>query len=146
MPPHTTGRAAPPAVPGTGAAVWNRPACASGYDRRVGEHRLVYSTDGGDLRERDRERRAQRPGRRGPQTPDDGVVRVFREKGGRGGKVVTVVRGLPGDLAAVARDLKRHCGSGGAVKDGAVEIQGDHRAKVVARLEAQGHRVKAAGG
>jgi translation initiation factor 1 len=74
------------------------------------------------------------------------VVRVFREKGGRGGKVVTVVRGLSGDLAAVARDLKRQCGSGGAVRDGAVEIQGDHRDKVVARLEAQGHRVKIAGG
>ncbi len=72
--------------------------------------------------------------------------RVFREKGGRGGKVVTVVRGLPGDLAEVARDLKRHCGSGGAVKADAVEIQGDHRDKVVARLQAQGHRVKAAGG
>lgn len=105
----------------------------------------MYSTDGGDLR--DRERRARpRPERRGPPIPEDGVVRVFREKGGRGGKVVTVVRGLPGDLAAVARDLKRHCGAGGAVKDGAVEIQGDHRDKVVARLEAQGHRVKPAGG
>lgn len=78
--------------------------------------------------------------------PDDGVVRVFREKGGRGGKTVTVVRGLPGDLAAAATDLKRHCGSGGSVKNGAIEIQGDHREKVIARLQAAGHRVKAAGG
>ena len=75
------------------------------------------------------------------------MVRVFREKGGRGGKVVTVVRGLPaGDLSAVAADLKRRCGSGGAVKAGAVEIQGDHREKVAARLEAGGYRVKLAGG
>ena len=47
---------------------------------------------------------------------------------------------------AVASDLKRQCGSGGSAKDGVVEIQGDHRAKVVARLESQGYRVKLAGG
>ena len=73
-------------------------------------------------------------------------MRIFREKGGRGGKVVTVVRGLDGDLAAVASDLKRHCGSGGAVKGDAIEIQGDHREKVAARLRAAGHRVKLGGG
>ena len=60
-------------------------------------------------------------------------MRVFREKGGRGGKIVTVVRGIAADEApAVASDLKRFCGSGGAVKDGVVEIQGDHRQKVAA--------------
>jgi translation initiation factor 1 len=107
--------------------------------------RLVYSTGDGDRRDRGRKRPAEQP--RGPQLPNDGVVRVFREKGGRGGKTVTVVRGLPGgDLAAVASDLKRHCGSGGAVKDGAVELQGDHREKAAARLESQGYRVKLAGG
>jgi len=73
-------------------------------------------------------------------------VRVFREKAGRGGKVVTIVRGLDGDLAAVASDLKRHCGAGGSVKGDAVEIQGDHREKVAARLRASGHTVKLAGG
>ncbi len=79
--------------------------------------------------------------------PDDGVVRVFREKGGRGGKTVTVVRGLPvAELEAVASDLKRFCGSGGSVKSGAVELQGDHREKIAARLTAQGRRVKLAGG
>jgi translation initiation factor 1 len=84
---------------------------------------------------------------RGPQLPDDGVVRLFREKGGRGGKTVTVVRGLArGELSEVAADLKRLCGAGGAVKDGAVVLQGDHRDKVAARLESQGHRVKLAGG
>ena len=107
--------------------------------------RLVYSTDGGDRR-----RDEPKPGKseRGrPDLPADGVVRIFREKGGRGGKTVTVVRGLPaGDTAAVATDLKRLCGAGGAVKDGAVELQGDHREKVAARLEARGYRVKLAGG
>jgi translation initiation factor 1 len=108
----------------------------------MGNSRLVYSTGDGDRRKR---RDELEP--RGPQLPSDGVVRVFREKGGRGGKVVTVVRGLPGgDLKAVASDLKKLCGSGGAVKADAVEIQGDHREKVAARLEAQGRRVKLAGG
>ena len=105
--------------------------------------RLVYSTDGGDRRRRREEPKQQS----GPQLPNDGVVRVFREKGGRGGKVVSVVRGLPaGDLKAVATDLKRACGTGGAVKDGAVEIQGDHREKIAARLRDAGYTVKLAGG
>jgi translation initiation factor 1 len=107
--------------------------------------RLVYSTDGGDRRRRDEKPKQQQSS--GPQLPNDGVVRVFREKGGRGGKVVTVVRGLPGgDLKSVAGELKRACGTGGAVKDGAVEIQGDHREKVAERLRAAGYQVKLAGG
>jgi translation initiation factor 1 len=102
----------------------------------------VYSTADGDLR-----RSADRGGRQPPTPPTDGVVRVSREVSGRRGKTVTVVRGLPArDLAAIASDLKRLCGSGGSAKDGVVEIQGDHRPKVVARLEAQGYRVKLAGG
>ena len=106
--------------------------------------RLVYSTDDGDRRDDDpREKRTAH----GPQLPNDGVVRVFREKGGRRGKTVTVVRGLTAaDAPTVASDLKRHCGTGGAVKDGAVEIQGDHREKIAARLETQGFQVKLAGG
>ena len=107
--------------------------------------RLVYSTEGGDRRKATGERRPD--ARSGPQLPADGVVRIFREKGGRGGKTMTVVRGLPpADLAPVASELKRHLGSGGAVKDGAVELQGDHREKVAARLESKGYRVKLAGG
>ena len=110
----------------------------------MAESTRVYSTGDGDLRrtaERDARRRAA------PSTPSDGIIRVSRETSGRRGKTVTVVRGLqPGELQAVAGDLKRLCGSGGAAKDGVVEIQGDHRAKVVARLESQGYRVKLAGG
>lgn len=79
--------------------------------------------------------------------PNDGVVRVFRDKSGRRGKTVTVVHGLPrADLASVAAELKRLCGAGGAVKEGTVEIQGDHRDKVVTRLRAQGYTTKLAGG
>ena len=110
----------------------------------MGESRRVYSTSDGDLR------RASEPktrGRPAESVPNDGVVRVSRETSGRRGKTVTVVRGIPPrELDAVAGDLKRRCGSGGSAKDGVVEIQGDHRPKVVARLEAQGYRVKLAGG
>src|SRR3954470_23896108 len=121
------------------------PAPRRGYDRNVSNSRLVYSTDGGDHRRE--EAKPRRPGRDRQELPSDGVVRIFREKGGRGGKTVTVVRGLPaGDTAVVAADLKRLCGAGGAVKDGAVELQGDHREKVAARLESRGYRVKLAGG
>lgn len=79
----------------------------------------------------------------------DGIVRVLRESKGRGGKTVTVVRGAPGDAAAVAQlgqQLKAACGSGGTVKDGQIEIQGDHVDKVLAVLLAQGMKAKRAGG
>jgi translation initiation factor 1 len=114
----------------------------------MSNHRLVYSTDGGDRRgDEGRTRGAGgTKARRGPSLPRDGVVRVFREKAGRGGRTVTVIRGLDADLAEVASDLKRHCGTGGSVKGDAVEIQGDHRDKIVARLQASGYRAKAAGG
>jgi translation initiation factor 1 len=76
-------------------------------------------------------------------------VRVSRETGGRNGKTVTVVRGLPLDAAAladIAKTLKAACGAGGSIKDGTIEIQGDHRDTVVSRLEQAGWRVKRAGG
>lgn len=78
--------------------------------------------------------------------PRDGIVRVSRSSSGRRGKTVTIVTGLPpGELAATASELKRLCGSGGAVKDGTVEIQGDHRERIVAALSER-HTVKRAGG
>ena len=77
----------------------------------------------------------------------DGVVRVRREV--RNGKTATVVLGLPlraDELAEFAKKLKQGCGSGGTAKDGAIEIQGDHRERVVAVLKAAGYTVKLAGG
>lgn len=76
----------------------------------------------------------------------DGIVRVLRETKGRGGKAVTVVRGAPGDLVKLGQDLKAACGSGGTVKDGIIEVQGDHVEKVMALLQQRGHKVKRAGG
>ncbi len=79
--------------------------------------------------------------------PGDGIVRVPRDRRYRGGKVVTVVAGLPaGALAQVAAELKRQCGSGGTVKANVVEIQGDHRERVAAALRQWGYTVKLAGG
>lgn len=80
----------------------------------------------------------------------DGVVRVSRETKGRGGKAVTLVKGVAlgaEALTALGKQLKAACGSGGTVKDGVIEIQGDHVERVVAALKAQGHtHVKRAGG
>jgi translation initiation factor 1 len=74
---------------------------------------------------------------------------VRLERQGRGGKVVTVVEGLPGHPAAieeVARALKARCGAGGTVKGRIVEVQGDHRDRVVALLVSLGHDARRAGG
>ncbi|MDN3523129.1 translation initiation factor Sui1 [Halomonas ramblicola] len=79
----------------------------------------------------------------------DGIVRIRRETSGRKGKGVTTVSGVPlpaDELKALAKALKKRCGTGGAVKDGVIEIQGDHRESLKAELEARGYRVKLAGG
>jgi len=111
----------------------------------VSNSRLVYSTDGGGVAITDEGPRSSR--KSGSGTPNDGVVRIFRERGGRGGKIVTVVRGLPGcGLVELAGDLKRLCGAGGTVKDGVIEIQGDQREKVAEYLREHGHATKLAGG
>ena len=79
----------------------------------------------------------------------DGIVRVRRETKGRGGKTVTVVAGVPLDAAgirALAGELRRRCGTGGTVKEGEIEIQGDHADLLVAELSGRGFTVKRAGG
>ncbi len=79
----------------------------------------------------------------------DGVARVSLETKGRKGKGVTLISGLPvsgEDLTELARRLKQRCGSGGTVKDGVIEIQGDHRQTVAEALAKEGYRLKRAGG
>ena len=79
----------------------------------------------------------------------DGVVRIFLDKKGRAGKVVSLITGLPGsdeDLKILAAELKRRCGTGGTLKDGVIEIQGDHRDALIAALQSKGIRAKKAGG
>ena len=79
----------------------------------------------------------------------DGNVKVARESKGRGGKTVTLVRGLALDavaLAALGKQLRSACGSGGTVKDGVIEIQGDHCDLVIENLKKLGHNPKRTGG
>lgn len=76
-------------------------------------------------------------------------VRVGREVAGRSGKGVSVVSGLPlatADLEALASRLKKLCGAGGAVRNGVIEIQGEHRDRLVAELRKLGYDAKRAGG
>lgn len=113
--------------------------------------RLVYSTDKGRTCPRCRQAQADCRCQSADATrvTGDGAVRVSRDSKGRGGKTVTLVRGLPladAELAVLARQLRSTCGSGGTVKDGVIEIQGDHRDRVLALLVAQGYKAKAAGG
>jgi translation initiation factor 1 len=80
---------------------------------------------------------------------DDGIVRVCRETKGRRGKSVTLIKGVPltqTDLKKIAKELKSRCGSGGTVKEGVIEIQGDHRETILAELKMKGWTVKISGG
>ena len=79
----------------------------------------------------------------------DGNVRVGRETKGRKGKGVTIITGVPlggAELQALATHLKKKCGSGGTLKDGVIEVQGDHRDLVVEELQKRGWSVKRSGG
>ena len=111
---------------------------------------LVYSTEFGRLCPQ-----CHRPlkecvcGQHRPQSVGDGIVRLHRVTKGRGGKAVTLVRGvsLPGkELNALARELKQKCGVGGALKGDVIEVQGDQRAVIKTELEKRGYTVKIAGG
>ncbi len=75
-----------------------------------------------------------------------GTVYLRRESKGRGGKTVTVVTGLTGNLKQWKKDLQKLCGSGGTVKAETIEIQGDHRRKIAEYLNAKGIKSKMAGG
>jgi translation initiation factor 1 len=104
--------------------------------------RIVYSTTDGDLR------KARDPGLK-ERRADGNRVKVRREVAGRRGKAATTISGVPVDDAALkqlAGRLKKRCGVGGSVKDGVIEIQGDHRELVVEMLRAEGFDPVLAGG
>ena len=106
---------------------------------------LVYSTDAGRMCPNCRQPVSICTCKKSAVPQGDGVVRVSRETKGRGGKSVTLVKGLALDalsLEAIGKQLRAACGSGGTVKDGVVEIQGDHCALVMEVLKKQGHNVK----
>ena len=104
--------------------------------------KVVWSSDDGDLR------KARDPGLKARREAG-GRVKVKRETSGRRGKAVTAVYDVPLDdagLKELAGRLKKRCGVGGSVKDGVVELQGDHRDVVVEVLRADGYDVVLAGG
>ena len=122
------------------------------------ESRLVYSTETGRMCTdcgkpaakctcRKKKKKSERP------TPNldkgDGVVRIQRETKGRKGKTITAVHGVPlpeAELKDFAKHLKNRCGAGGTVKDGVIEIQGDHRDFLLEEIRERGYTVKLAGG
>ncbi len=108
--------------------------------KSFGDLDIVYSTDQGRAR----------PEKKNSVVPKgDGIVRVGRETKGRKGKGMTIVSGVPlhpEGLRDLAKQLKQKCGTGGTVKGGVIEIQGDHRDLLVVELQAMGHTVKRAGG
>jgi translation initiation factor 1 len=117
--------------------------------------RLVYSTDGGRVDTCPtcglpyKKCRCEISTQQAPTKKSDGIVRVMRDRKHRGGKTVTVIDGVMGseaELTALAQQLKKLCGSGGTVKDGNIEIQGDHCDKIQAKLTSLGYKVKRAGG
>jgi translation initiation factor 1 len=106
--------------------------------------RVVYSTSDGDLRKA----RQPDPGVAGAPGAR-GRVKVRRETSGRRGKTVTTVANVPVDddgLRALAGRLKKRCGVGGSIKDGTIELQGDHRDVVMVVLQAEGFDAVLAGG
>ena len=110
---------------------------------------LVFSTEQGRMCPECRNPVSDCNCRQALRPEGDGVVRVSRETKGRKGKGVTLVTGIPMDekeLKAYAKVLKAKCGTGGTVKDGVVEIQGDQRDLLVPLLEQNGWVVKRAGG
>lgn len=103
--------------------------------------KLVYSTDKGRIKDDQKKKETIPQG--------DGIVRLHKESKGRGGKGVTLIKGIPlgaDELKKLSKELKQLCGTGGTVKDGVIEIQGEQREKLKPALEAKGYTVKIAGG
>lgn len=103
---------------------------------------IVYSTD--PEPEQPRKKKSKRP-----TPPGSQVAELRRERKGRGGKTVTTITGLrlpSAELKQLAKQLKRACGAGGAIKNGVIEIQGDHRDKIAVLLQDKGVKTKFVGG
>jgi translation initiation factor 1 len=106
----------------------------------MSNNNLVYSTDVGRIKPQVQTK---------PSPKSDGIVRIRRETKGRNGKGVTTISGLSmtdAEFKTLCTSLKKLCGTGGSIKDGIIEIQGDNRDKIKLVLEKLGHNVKLAGG
>jgi len=114
-------------------------------------HRLVYSDEIGSTCPKcgQRLQKCRCNNSTEKQAPKDGIVRIQRETKGRKGKGVTLISGIPltGDeLKSLAKTLKQKCGTGGTIKNGIIEIQGDHRDLLLGLLKEKGWQVKKVGG
>ena len=111
---------------------------------------LVYSTEFGKMCPGCQKPAAECACQKRQSSPSgDGIVRLMRETKGRKGKGVTLITGVPlagVELKALAKSLKQRCGTGGSIKDGVIEIQGDHREVLEKELGRLGYQVKRAGG
>jgi len=108
------------------------------------DHKTVWSSEQGDLR-----KQSQNPASAKSLPPQQQTVYLHRASSGRGGKAMTLVKNTvlsADDLKALAKKLKQECGTGGAIKDGVIEIQGEQREKIADVLRKLGYKVKVAGG
>lgn len=108
------------------------------------KNKIVWTSEQGDLR-----KKSVSPSGCMSLPPQQQTVYLHRESSGRGGKAVTVVKNLVlsvDDLKGMAKRLKWDCGTGGTIKDGLIEIQGEHREKIADVLRKLGYKVKIAGG
>jgi translation initiation factor 1 len=106
--------------------------------------RLVWSSDQGDMRGKKKTQIAK-----ASLPPEQQMAYLHRQTGGRGGKAVTLVKNLAlakDDLESLARKLKQECGTGGTIKGGVIEIQGEQRERIAVILQKLGYKVKVAGG
>jgi translation initiation factor 1 len=121
-----------------------------------GDRRVVYSTEHGRLdKPVSDNKRGKKKGRQNTgnaqiiKNPGKQGIRIRRESKGRGGKTVSIVDGLPlaeREMKALLKKLKARIGTGGALKNGVLEIQGEHRDKLIQLLEKEGHKAKLSGG
>ncbi len=105
----------------------------------------VWSSEQGDLRKKDQKKSANKTS----LPPQQQTAYLHRESKGRGGKTVSLVKNLvlsEADLKALAKSIKRACGTGGTIKNNVIEIQGEHREKIAEVLRKQGYKVVIAGG
>lgn len=107
------------------------------------KHKTVWSSEDGDVR-----KQSQSSSSGSSLPPQQQTVYLHRESSGRGGKAVSLVKNLvlsESDLKALAKKLKQDCGTGGTIKDGIIEIQGEHRERLAEVLRKLGYKVKIAG-
>jgi len=110
------------------------------------KRKTVWSSQDGDMR---KDIRYRKPAPIKSKKPQEQTAYLHRETKGRGGKTVTLVKNLvlsEKDMKVLAKKLKQACGTGGTIKDGIIEIQGDHRQQIADFLRNQGFNIKIAGG